>query len=142
MSQADKAMVRRYLEEVWGKQNVDVLDELVTPDCIFCQPPWEPVRGLEAMKQGRANSTENWPDIKMKIGGIIAEGDHAAAMVSVKGENLEEICGPDMAGTELKGCGVAWFCFKNGKISGVFFAYDSLSPLAGLDIPAMDQIEE
>ena len=46
-----KAIVRRYFEEALDKRRLDVLDEIVSGDCIIHRPEAsEPIRGLEAFK--------------------------------------------------------------------------------------------
>ena len=39
MSEENKALARRYLEEVWDKGNVDLIDELFTTDFVRHGPP-------------------------------------------------------------------------------------------------------
>ena len=50
-SKTNKAIVRRYFEEALDKRNLDVLDEIITKDCIIHRPEAsEPIRGREAFK--------------------------------------------------------------------------------------------
>ena len=37
-SESNKAVVRRYFEEVVDRSNFDILDEIVTRDCIIHRP--------------------------------------------------------------------------------------------------------
>ena len=39
MSEENKALACRYLEEIWDKGNVDVIDELFTTDFVHHGPP-------------------------------------------------------------------------------------------------------
>jgi len=49
--ESNKAIVRRYFEEVVDKSKLNVLDEIVATDCIIHRPEAsEPIRGLEAFK--------------------------------------------------------------------------------------------
>ena len=50
-SEFNKAIVRRYFEEVLDRRKLDILDELVTTDCVIHRPEAsEPIQGLEAFK--------------------------------------------------------------------------------------------
>ena len=52
-TESNKEIVRCYFEEALDKRNLDVLDEIVATDCIIHRPEAsEPIRGLEAFKQG------------------------------------------------------------------------------------------
>jgi hypothetical protein len=45
---SNKAMVRRYFEEVVDKRKLDILDELVTADCVIHRPEAsEPIRSIQ-----------------------------------------------------------------------------------------------
>ena len=46
-----KAVVRRFFAEAVDQRNGEVLDELMTPDCVVHRPEVpEPIRGLETFK--------------------------------------------------------------------------------------------
>ena len=50
--ESNKAIVRRYFEEVLDQHNLDILDEMVTMDCVIHRPEVsEPIQGLEAFRQ-------------------------------------------------------------------------------------------
>ena len=50
--EANKAIVRRYFAEVVDNSKLDILDEIVSRDCIIHRPEAsEPIRGLEAFRQ-------------------------------------------------------------------------------------------
>jgi SnoaL-like domain len=52
MSEENKAIVRRYFEEIWDKGNLDLLDELLTTNFVRHGPTGTEgeVRGLEGFK--------------------------------------------------------------------------------------------
>jgi hypothetical protein len=46
-----KATVRRYFEEALDQRKLDILDQIVTRDCIIHRPETnEPIRGLDSFK--------------------------------------------------------------------------------------------
>lgn len=50
--ESNKAIVRRYFEEVLDKRKLDTLDEIVATECVIHRPGVsEPIRGLEAFRQ-------------------------------------------------------------------------------------------
>ena len=70
----NKAIVRRFLEET-VKENLDVVDELVSPDFVdlSLQPGQEPDR--EGFKRSLAELIAPFSDISITIDDQIAEGD-------------------------------------------------------------------
>jgi hypothetical protein len=56
MSEENKAIVRRQEEEFFTQGNLDVADEIYTPNYVGHDPSNpEDIRGLEAAKQAAAN---------------------------------------------------------------------------------------
>jgi predicted SnoaL-like aldol condensation-catalyzing enzyme len=72
----NKAVVRRFLEEVFGGGNPELEDEPFAPDYILHDPsvPGE-VCGPEAMKQYMSMYRSAYPDTHFTIEDQIAEGD-------------------------------------------------------------------
>ena len=47
MSEANKAVVRRFVEELWSQGGLDVADEIIHPDANPSHGPWELPGGPE-----------------------------------------------------------------------------------------------
>jgi predicted ester cyclase len=77
MSEENKALARRYLEEVWDKGNVDLIDELFTTDFVRHGPPAVEgeVRGPEGFKGLVSTYHAGFPDFRVTIDDMIAEGE-------------------------------------------------------------------
>lgn len=79
MSERNKAIVRRYLEQVIGKGDWAVADELLVSDFVFTSPYTpEPVRGREAFKGMIGTLRASFPDMHVEEHAVIAEGDLVA----------------------------------------------------------------
>ena len=71
---AYKAIVRRYFEEALDKGKLDVLDEIVTLDCLIHRPETqEPIRGLAAFKQCLEGILQAYSEFSTTIHDLIAE---------------------------------------------------------------------
>jgi len=131
----NKAIVRRFYEEVMNKGNVTALDEIVAPDfedhgeTLFGSPC-----GLDILKEGIRMTHQLLPDIHVTIEDIIASGD----MVGVRGTMLcthaGEFIGVPPTGNELTWKGIAMFRIVDGKIKQRWFNSDSLSILNQLGL--------
>lgn len=73
--EANKAIVRRFYEEVFNQRNVNAIDELVQTEFINNDPTPVAARDPESMKQFIKTLTQAFPDHHHAIEDLIAEGD-------------------------------------------------------------------
>ena len=77
--ESNKAIVRRYFEEVVDKSKLDILGEIVSTDCIIHRPEAsEPIRGLEAFKHALERILQVYSEFTTTIDDLIAEEDRVA----------------------------------------------------------------
>ncbi len=74
-TEANKAMVRRFYEEVFNQRNVELIDELMGTEFINNDPTPVSARDQESMKQFIKTFTKAFPDHHHAIEDLIAEGD-------------------------------------------------------------------
>jgi len=67
MSEENKAVVRRYIEEILNRSNPTPLEEIFTGDSIFHAPGMPELRGLEGRKQLVTTIHTAFPDIRYTI---------------------------------------------------------------------------
>jgi SnoaL-like polyketide cyclase len=71
-----KATVRRYFEEALDQRKLDILDEIVTRDCIIHRPETnEPIRGLDSFKQCLERILQAYSEFNTTIHDLIEEND-------------------------------------------------------------------
>jgi hypothetical protein len=76
MSQGNKFVIRRSFEELWNKGNLSVADELFTPNYAHHDPSTPDVwRGPESEKKRASLYRTAFPDLRLTIEDIIAEGE-------------------------------------------------------------------
>jgi C-1 hydroxylase len=123
MSDENKQIVRRFLEEVWNQSRLDVADELV-------HPLFENNEGMgpEAVKRNVRAFKTAFPDLHDTIEQLIAEGDFVAARITRSGTNLGtfrdvyEASGRKMSISEL----CIWR-IEDGKLREGWFAAHEIS---------------
>jgi steroid delta-isomerase-like uncharacterized protein len=74
-NEANKAIVRRFYEEVFNQRNIDAIDELVHAEFFNYDPTPAASRDPESMKQFIKTITQAFPDHHHAIEDLIAEGD-------------------------------------------------------------------
>jgi predicted ester cyclase len=92
LSEENKATVRQQEEELFTQGNLDAADEVYAPDYVGHDPSNpEDVRGLEAAKQAASDYRQAFPDLRVTVEDLIAEGDRVAARLRFRGTHLGEL---------------------------------------------------
>jgi ketosteroid isomerase-like protein len=76
MSEHNKRLVRRALEEIYAKGDLELADDLVHPDFVDHEPahPERPT-GPESVKQTVRSLHDTFGDLRFEVEDEIAEGD-------------------------------------------------------------------
>jgi steroid delta-isomerase-like uncharacterized protein len=90
----NKALVRRFYEEVYNKQNLAIIDELIATNFMShtLDPGGVPTR--EGYKQFITGFLNAFPDVRVSVEDVIAEGDKVVARWVVRGTHKGEFRGP------------------------------------------------
>ena len=70
----NKALVRRFYEEVINQRNLDLVDELCTTTHVYHNPPTT-LHGREEFKQLLSLYFTAFPDARLSVEDQLAEGD-------------------------------------------------------------------
>ena len=87
----NKAIARRYWEEVWSTGNVAMVDEIVAPESLFHSGGSINTRDNEARKQGTTRWRTWVPDLRTTIDDIFAEGDKVVVRWTTRGTHRGNI---------------------------------------------------
>src|SRR5438309_3458134 len=74
----NKAIVRRIFDEIFNQGNLDVANELLTPNTEVHVPFDHPGSGPAALQKIVASLRGGFPDIHLEIDDLIGEGDKVA----------------------------------------------------------------
>ena len=134
-----RAIVRRYFGEALDKRKLDVLDEIVTIDCLIHRPETqEPIRGLTAFKQCLEGILQVYSEFNTTIHDLIAEDDRVACRLSHRavnrGEWTSRLGRHDVAGKPVSWPAIAIFRFREGKIAEEWVSRDELGMLIELGV--------
>jgi len=114
-TEANKAIVRRY-QEALNADDLDALDEIVaqdlhTPDML----PGFPT-GLEGAKRIHQATRAAWPDFRITIEDLVAEGDLVAARITLSGTAAHPAFGLPGSGNTFEVAGMYFVRIAHGKI--------------------------
>lgn len=75
MSEKNKALTRRFMEEVFDKKNLAAVDEFIAADAVDHNPTPGQAPGSEGVKQLMGMFLAAFPDLYVGVEDLIAEGD-------------------------------------------------------------------
>ena len=81
----NKAVQRRIIDEVINRKKLDLADELFSEEHELHPEAPGVGRGPEGMKRAFAGLHEEFPDVRVKIESIVAEGDMVAVRLTFSG---------------------------------------------------------
>jgi steroid delta-isomerase-like uncharacterized protein len=123
----NKALVREFFEEAWGKGNVAAVDEFMAADYVEHPRPSTLPPGTEGLKQLIASYRTAFPDLKAALDDIFAEGEMVAFRWSVGGTHLGDWLGIPPTGNHVTANGITLFRIVLGKVVESWTSID-LSP--------------
>jgi steroid delta-isomerase-like uncharacterized protein len=128
MSEENKALVRRYFEEIWDKGNLDLIDELFTTSFVRHGPTATEgdVRGLEGFRGLVSMYRSALPDLRIPIEDQIAEDDTVVTRWTARGTHQGELMGNAPTGNPATVTGILIDRISGGKIEEEWVDYDTL----------------
>lgn len=135
-AEENKAKVRRIVEEVYNKGNLDVVDEILASDYIYHGPGGQEVRGPEGMKQMMGMFRSAFPDLYIITEDLVAEGDKVVQRYTVRGTHKGDLMGIAPTGKQVTITGMIMLRFAGGRIAEGWENYDELGMMQQLGVVA------
>ena len=101
MSEQNKAQVRRVIEEIYNRGDLDVVDEVAASDLII-HASSQDIHGREGAKRYVAALRAGFPDIRFTIEDQIAEGDMVVTRWTARGTHTGAFQGIAPTGREIR----------------------------------------
>ncbi len=115
----NKAIARRFSDEVWSEGDIDAVDELVAADLVWHNTE---INGVEAFKQNLANFRTTFPDLRLITEDLVAEGDKVVFRVTADGTHAP-------TGKQVTWTGICILCIADSKIAKIWANEDVLGRL-------------
>lgn len=140
MSEENKNIARKLMEECWNRGKLDALDEVMAPGCRFHDPVFPTLReGSENFKQHIRTSRKGFPDLNFTIEDEIAERNEVVVHWRARGTHRDSFLG--MPATNKKGDvhGTSILRMEKGKIVEMWSDWNLLSLLEQLGLAGAAQ---
>jgi steroid delta-isomerase-like uncharacterized protein len=139
MSTAEnKTTLRRFYNEVMSAGNLDAVDELVAADAIEHEAfPGVEGQGAELVKRLVTTFRTAFPDLRVNVEDMLAEGDKVVARVTLTGTHHGELLGMPPTGRTMSVAAIDIVRMQNGKMVEHWGSTDNLGMMQQLGaIPA------
>ncbi len=132
----NRAIVRRFIDEIFVRGDPGAIDELVAPD--FTPHSWGNMpSGREALKAAQTRVSAGRADASMTIDDVIAEGDKVAVRLTSRARHAGEFMGLPATGKSYTVSETHIFRIKDGRVVEHWRDIDMLSLMHQLGaIPA------
>jgi steroid delta-isomerase-like uncharacterized protein len=118
MSQANKELVHRIIEEGWNRGNLEAIDELVAPGFVGRRPGSFPgeVKGPKDLKRFVTMIRRGLPDLRIMVEELAAEGDKVVARWSGRGTQTGQLPGIPATNRLIEWTGTSIYRISGGTL--------------------------
>ena len=137
-TEQNKAILRRFFEELFNRGDLSVADEIVAVDYLAHDPAPGETPGLQGLKEFVTSTRTAFPDVTFTIDDEIAEGDKVATRWTFRGTHQDEFAGIPASGNHVTFSALNIHRIVNGKLQEAWLKADTLDYLQQLGaIPPM-----
>jgi predicted ester cyclase len=127
----NKALVQRFYEEIVNQKNLTALDQFVAPNAVNHTVPSGFPQGPSQFLGLHFNA---FPDLKVTVEDLLADGDKVVARVSILGTHQGALMAVSPTGKPFTGMAINIFRIVNGKIVEHWGLADRLGALQQLGV--------
>jgi steroid delta-isomerase-like uncharacterized protein len=127
MSAQNKAIFRRYFEEVLNTGDLTLVDELIAPNYVSHYPTgYDFGGGPDDVKQIVTMVRTAFPDVHFTVEDMIAEGNKVVGRWTFRGTHEGDFMGIPPTGRKAAVMGIAIYRIADGKIAEAWVAWDAM----------------
>ena len=142
----NKALLRRFYEELWSQGNLEAIPELIAEDFV----DHHPLPGVPPGREGLAALVTTWrtafPDMRETCEDLIAEGDKVVGRFTMRGTHSGEFMGVAPTGRRVTMSGIDIVRVAGGKIAEFWYGEHLLELMqrlgAGPDFAASSEEQD
>lgn len=139
-TEANKATIREFFEQVWNEGDEAAIDRFVAEDAAGNDPDFG--MGREGFKRQWRQWQAAFPDIHFEIEEMVAEGDTVVARWTLTGTHHGPFLGIAPTGRTIRIRGMSLDHLENGVLISGFDGWDNLGLRQQLGIPPVEVAEK
>lgn len=134
MSAENKALVRRYVDEVLNKGKLALIEELFAPTFVDHDSSMPEAKGPAGVKQLAAMVRASFPDLHFTIEDMIAEKDKVVYRYSVRGTHQKDFMGIAATGKQISFTGIHIYRVGDHKLQEEWENWDMIGLMRQLGV--------
>jgi steroid delta-isomerase-like uncharacterized protein len=145
----NEALVRRVYEEAWGRGDLAVVDEVLADDYVNHLPRLARTsaaapRGPAAVAENTRRFRTDFPDLRVTVEALVAEGDTVAVRMTFAGTQRDPLdaIGAPATGRRMERAVWAFARVACGKIAEEWLLPDNLTMLRQLGIVTDEELDD
>jgi steroid delta-isomerase-like uncharacterized protein len=131
MESDNERLVRRFIEAVVNRDDIDLLPALVAVDHVGHDPLGDHY-GLEGVRIGIAELRAAFPDLRVSIDDVVAAEDRVVHRFTLVGTQMGPYLGLPPTGRPVKATGIALDRVAGGKLAERWVVIDAIGLLRQL----------
>ena len=136
MSLEDKALIRRWFEEVWNQGRVEAIDEMLAEHGVIHRLG-DDLRGPSGFKPFHASYRNAFPDVSIHVEDVVSEDGLVAARWSAAGTHRGGGLGFEATGRPVRFHGMTLARVEQGKLVEGWNVFDQLGMLQQIGVVAL-----
>jgi len=129
----NKELVLRHIEEVYNKEDLSSVDEIMSPDVVF-RISKGGYKGSETFKQTHLYTRKAFPDMHVTVNGVVAEGEWVVVRWTLTGTHKGEYYGAPPTNKQIDVEWASFYYFEGDKVVEVSHFVDTLTMFSQLGI--------
>jgi steroid delta-isomerase-like uncharacterized protein len=135
MSDANKTIARRVIDEIFNQGRIEVIDEIISADFVGHDAALpEPTSGPEGLRQTVAAYRGGFPDINIAIDDQVAEGDRVVTRWTARGTHDGDLWGIAPTAKQATVTGITIDRIEGGKIVESWTNWDTIGLLQQIGV--------
>lgn len=131
----NKENIRRHVDEIWHKHNLEAVDELIAGNYLLHNPQGEDITGRDGFRQLANNQITAVPDVHFTIENMIGEGDYVAVQYTATGTFTNKMGDIEPTGKKFVQTQAIIYRLEGGKQAETWVYRDMLLMYQQLGIP-------
>lgn len=140
MSEEDKVVVRRLIEELFNTGDQDIADEVLAADYVDHSPSHRGLPGPENLKRAVSEWRIAFPDTRNVVEELVAEGDRVAARWTTHATHRGEFMGIPPTGNRIAVTSFGIFRLSGGKVVESWDTFNVLEMMQQLGVRSLPEL--
>ena len=133
-AEENRQLIRRFYDEGWTKNNLDVYDELVVDDFTDHQAMPGLPPGREGFKALNVMFRSAFPDLRVDVDNVVAEDDKVGCRWRSTGTHEGELFGIPPTGNKVEVTATVFYRVENGRLAEGWIARDDVGLMRQLGV--------